>query len=730
MQTPFSIYASAFLNRTVNPASSTSSQPLFYSATGGSEDDDDGPFRRVDDTPGNRSLIDEDDGVPRLAGDDGGPRVPGKSRVLFDSHQETPYLDETELEAESRGHHDYVPSERPEDDDSDDPYLAGFPQDMDSLPMMDSGMVDSSRSVQPSPPKKRRQSQGWLTHVSVSQPPISRPHSEVSSRSPSPSNSSSSVPPSYLTTPLPPPPVTQTRTTTSVQLTESLLPRDGISRSLFYLPDPDRPVGRSKYNDSPWMTAWLTAVSFCAVGSLLILFVTNSSPKPTTGIPMTPIPYSTLTHTIPLLTTLTLTSAGLSYGYLILFRFAVRPMLVLTALSTPLFLFLSSAYAFSGSFFSAEPGVPNTWGETIGLRLFSVIPLGLAYVSAKSFYARYESLLQTASVVELSTSLLISHPSVLILSLGILFISFIASLPFLSLALRLLLVGYFSHPSSSQSQWVWHVQNYAGTLATVVLLIWLWSWAISRGVMRVVVGGVVGHWYFTAHDPAYTLLSQQQATRAALARATGPSLGSICAGSLILGSVQGMMVILQWLRKLTTPPALQFIAPLHPLSFLTGVISILDSLSTYALVYIGITGEGFWPSARVARSFMTSVAASDREGEVSGRRRRRVRGRRISDYTLVSNLLTMSALSLAVLSAIGGFLFAAHSLAAPTNAPLSAFTCGIVTFLTVRFGLGLGEDAADAMFVCYNIDVQAGTKHRSEVFEAFDGHPPQGPLAV
>ena len=61
--------------------------------------------------------------------------------------------------------------------------------------------------------------------------------------------------------------------------------------------------------------------------------------------------------------------------------------------------------------------------------------------------------------------------------------------------------------------------------------------------------------------------------------------------------------------------------------------------------------------------------------------------------TLVSRLLTMSALSLAVLSAIGGFLFAAHSLAAPTNAPLSAFTCGIVTFLTVRFGLGLGEDA-------------------------------------
>ena len=29
--------------------------------------------------------------------------------------------------------------------------------------------------------------------------------------------------------------------------------------------------------------------------------------------------------------------------------------------------------------------------------------------------------------------------------------------------------------------------------------------------------------------------------------------------------------------------------------------------------------------------------------------------------------------------------------------------------------------SADAMFVCYNIDAQAGTKHRAEVFEAVRG---------
>ena len=40
-------------------------------------------------------------------------------------------------------------------------------------------------------------------------------------------------------------------------------------------------------------------------------------------------------------------------------------MLVSAALSTPLFLFLSATYAFTGSFFS-EPGIELTWGETVG----------------------------------------------------------------------------------------------------------------------------------------------------------------------------------------------------------------------------------------------------------------------------------------------------------------------------------------------------------------------------
>lgn len=227
-----------------------------------------------------------------------------------------------------------------------------------------------------------------------------------------------------------------------------------------------------------------------------------------------------------------------------------------------------------------------------------------------------------------------------------------------------------------------------------------------------------------SHDPAFTLLSQQQATRAAFARASGPSLGSICAGSLTIATVQASVFIMSWLRRLTTPPQLRFLAPLHPLAFLGNWIASLDTISTYALVYIGITGDNFWQSAKRARGIVAnhgSTAAArviddeDDEEEVptSRRRRGRPQARRVSDCafifplsdclvpinflacvdTMVSNMLSLSALALAVFSAVGGYVFAAHTLSGPTNAPLAALTCGCVTYLTVRFGLSLAEDA-------------------------------------
>lgn len=299
---PFSVYASNFLKRGGEPeqldASQASSQPLFYSATAGESGSDDGdPFRRGDETPGARSIID-DDSVPRLAGAADEPQD-----VLFDARQDSQYLDD--MSASRRTHIDQRLGPDTTMNNLDDEDL--FPGDLDALPIMDSEMYDSaphrvrkgisaSQSALnsalldqplPRPVQQQQQQPGWRSHQA--EPTTSRPLSHSppsSSRTPlygySDEDDDPNVPPAHLMAESPvatPPPihVPSTRTAMSVQLNESLLPRDGVSRSLFYLPDPDRPVGRNKYHDPEWMSIWLSALSICAVGSVLIFFVTDVS---------------------------------------------------------------------------------------------------------------------------------------------------------------------------------------------------------------------------------------------------------------------------------------------------------------------------------------------------------------------------------------------------------------------------------------------------------------------
>jgi hypothetical protein len=109
------------------------------------------------------------------------------------------------------------------------------------------------------------------------------------------------------------------------------------------------------------------------------------------------------------------------------------------------------------------------------LRLFSLIPLACALYSARSLYHRQETLLRTVAIVELSTSVLISFSPVLLLSLSILLGALIASIPFISLLLRLLLVGYFTHASDTQGIMEWHIRAYAAWLLVAVSIVWLWS---------------------------------------------------------------------------------------------------------------------------------------------------------------------------------------------------------------------------------------------------------------
>ena len=87
-------------------------------------------------------------------------------------------------------------------------------------------------------------------------------------------------------------------------------------------------------------------------------------------------------------------------------------------------------------------------------------------------------------------------------------------------------------------------------------------------------------------------------------RATGTSLGSICLGAGIVAVVRVIGRSAAAAKRVTSPrskylPAfLSFLTNLSPAFAL--IAGVLDQMNGYALVYVGITGEAFWPSARRA----------------------------------------------------------------------------------------------------------------------------------
>lgn len=105
--------------------------------------------------------------------------------------------------------------------------------------------------------------------------------------------------------------------------------------------------------------------------------------------------------------------------------------------------------------------------------------------------------------------------------------------------------------------------------------------------------------------------SSTHTIHAALFRASQPSLGSIVLSALILTSIRVLGLITLALRALPLylPPYMRFVS--MGAGMAVGYLeSITNALSTYALVYTGLTGDPFMPSARRARALIGAVESS------------------------------------------------------------------------------------------------------------------------
>ncbi|KAG5642920.1 hypothetical protein DXG03_001871 [Asterophora parasitica] len=607
-------------------------------------------------------------------------------------------------------------------EEDDDPYLrldedertgrsAAFDSrhyNSQSIPLIAS--EDGSLSPEDSP-------KGWLAHLAspMMRPPRSR------SLSPAPSDSDDSGPPPDVYGPetirilptQPPPPPTTNKAPVSLSLTESLLPRDGRSRPLdvFSLPDPRHAArGRRKYNDSLWTAIWLTGVSLCVFFSILLLFVTRKPAKS----PRVTLPYTTLLHTVPMLTILTFLSALVAYTHIFLLRIFVRPVMIATSVFIPATLFISAIWAFVGSFMWDGDTEP-TWGETVGLRLFSLIPLVLCLLTARRLFHLPREIHVTSSTLTLTTELLIANPFLLALSPAILLIALLASIPFLTLVFRLLLIGYASRPFPGSSAWEWHVHGWANWAIAGAVAVWLWTWGVARGILRMTTASVIGAWYFADPDAAPPPQMSTHTIHAALVRSTGPSIGTVALSALLLTIIRMLTLLTLFLQRLPLYiPARAFFL-VSGIRLAVGYLeTATTALSKYALVYSGLTGDPFMNSARRAK-----VLTGGAEAKVARAGSKGAGG----EPPLM--LLTIAPLTLTFPFALTTYLFVAHTLGAPEQALGAALLAGGVTALVGLFCVGLVKDTADTLYICYCIDKDVGQRRREEVFTTFEyGAPP------
>ncbi|KAL8292809.1 hypothetical protein RQP46_000503 [Phenoliferia psychrophenolica] len=497
-------------------------------------------------------------------------------------------------------------------------------------------------------------------------------------------------PPSFLShAPLPPP---------TNAPTERLL----VPKTLFVYPSTARQGARTTYQNSAWIVAYGSLVLFGIAWAIFQWWSSSSSTYPIPPPTHTP----SLFPTLPILSLTALLSllAGISaLSYILSIRDAVRHLVAAALVGGPVVLVAVGLVCWAGSF--GTEGAEQDGGWKLGVRVFGIACFVAAFVLARVGLARRKSVARTIKVLELAGTIIVAHPPLILLCLALSLFSTILTVPFLFFLASLL----SERATAPIAGWLPHGALGWGLLA--VLAAYLWTLAIFRGVQRVTVAGVVGAWYFERHEPTHP--GPVEVTKAAFARATGPSLGTTIAAAFLLALFETLEFVLRRLRAALRSTRLP--AFLHPLTCLVPLISIaassIDVFNGWVLCYAALAGDDFITSASKVRKLLRQ------NGTVM-----------LGDNLLVKLILFVTSLAWGLAAGVIAFLVASTRLEDASLAPLVALLCFVVPMWTMKLCQGIVGDAADTLFVAFNMDLEKNTTHCNKAVEAF-GEPDTDSLA-
>jgi hypothetical protein len=196
--------------------------------------------------------------------------------------------------------------------------------------------------------------------------------------------------------------------------------------------------------------------------------------------------------------------------------------------------------------------------------------------------------------------------------------------------------------------------------------------------------------------------------RASFIRATGSALGTVCLSALMLSIARvGILVAssARWAhRKMSSSSRIpSFLHPLtHLVALLAGTSALLQGLSDYALIYVGVTGDGFAAAARRSTRLTSKQSIKS-----------------VMEGMVINTLLDLTTLAFCFLAGLTGFLISAHNLHVPADAPLVGLLCAFVPYALLRLCADVLANAADTLYLCFSIDEASGEQHCKQASDAF-----------
>ncbi|GAA5946753.1 hypothetical protein JCM3765_002000 [Sporobolomyces pararoseus] len=497
-------------------------------------------------------------------------------------------------------------------------------------------------------------------------------------------------------------------------LHEPLIGGGSSRKILFIYPNERTTITNNRigfYRDSIWIVIYGFSISITLFIAFKAYFATPP-PSSSSSSSSSSSEYPSLLATTPvflILSLLSLFTSALALSLLLILRHTLRPLLTLSMLIGPFLFTLIGLIAFWASF--GTRGVERDRGWKLGINLFAVGCIVIAWCLGRASLKRSKELNRAILVGELACQTIMYHPPLILICLILSFVSTLISFPFLALITSLL--------SLSRNQ-----PKLATYGSSFTLFTYVWTLAMLRGIGKATTAGVVGSWYFEGQrdrvqeeeDGIETVQEEEedsirpstvQITQAALARAKGPSLGSILLSSLVTTLFQTFSSLLKSISRLLRNSSLP--TYLTPLNYLIPICDFLSGWTSwfngYTIVYVGLTGKTAGESAKEVAKVLFSNRVSN-----------------IRDTTLLRILLTLTLSPLTLLPSLISFLILSSNYLSPYSGgylPMFAVLSLIVPAWTGRVVLGLVIDAVDTLFIATHLDSESEQKSCQKAVEAF-----------